>query len=56
VARLREARRLAPGDPLISGALQRLAPWAAQEPQPGPAVGSTASATQGARGPTRSRR
>jgi hypothetical protein len=28
VARLREARRLAPDDPLIAGALQRLAPWA----------------------------
>jgi hypothetical protein len=31
VSRLREARRLAPTDPLIAGALQRLAPWAAQE-------------------------
>ena len=31
VARLREARRLAPADPLISGALQRLAPWASEE-------------------------
>jgi len=28
VARLRDASRLAPNDPLISGALQRLAPWA----------------------------
>lgn len=28
VARLRDASRLAPGDPLITGALQRLAPWA----------------------------
>jgi hypothetical protein len=31
VSRLREARRLAPTDPLISGALQRLSPWAARE-------------------------
>jgi hypothetical protein len=31
VARLREARRLAPTDPLISGALQRLAPWASED-------------------------
>ncbi|HET9553324.1 MAG TPA: PilZ domain-containing protein [Anaeromyxobacteraceae bacterium] len=28
VARLREAQALAPGDPLIEGALRRLAPWA----------------------------
>jgi hypothetical protein len=28
VARLRDAKALAPGDPLITGALQRLAPWA----------------------------
>jgi hypothetical protein len=28
VSRLREARTLAPDDPLIAGALQRLAPWA----------------------------
>jgi hypothetical protein len=28
VARLREAQALAPGDPLIEGTLQRLAPWA----------------------------
>lgn len=31
VARLREARRLAPNDPLIAGALQRLAPWASED-------------------------
>jgi hypothetical protein len=31
VARLREARRLAPNDALIAGALQRLAPWASEE-------------------------
>lgn len=28
VARLRDAKKLAPDDPLITGALQRLAPWA----------------------------
>jgi hypothetical protein len=28
VARLRDAKQLAPHDPLITGALQRLAPWA----------------------------
>lgn len=34
VARLREARRLAPTDPLIAGALQRLAPWASEDGNP----------------------
>jgi hypothetical protein len=47
VSRLREARRLAPTDPLIAGALQRLAPWASQEPEP---AGPGAPATVGARG------
>ena len=47
VARLREARRLAPTDPLIAGALQRLSPWAAREPEVGDqaTVGARASAT-----------
>jgi hypothetical protein len=49
VSRLREARRLAPTDPLIAGALQRLAPWASQETDP-PGAGSNATATVGARG------
>jgi len=31
VGRLQEARRLAPTDPLIAGALQRLTPWAARQ-------------------------
>ena len=44
VAKLREARRLAPTDSLILGALQRLAPWAAGEVEPEPA-GADASAT-----------
>jgi len=43
VARLREARRLAPTDPLISGALQRLAPWAAREPERDLVAGALAS-------------
>jgi PilZ domain len=47
VSRLREARRLAPTDPLIAGALQRLAPWASQEADP---AGGAATATVGARG------
>jgi hypothetical protein len=48
VARLREARRLAPNDSLISGALQRLAPWASEDGKPtGPQV-ATASARTGA--------
>ena len=37
VAKLREARRLAPTDSLILGALQRLAPWAARDGEPEPA-------------------
>jgi hypothetical protein len=41
VARLREARRLAPTDPLISGALQRLAPWAASEQDKDLAAGAS---------------
>jgi hypothetical protein len=50
VARLREARRLAPSDPLISGALQRLAPWAASEQDKDLAAGasSTSSVAAGA--------
>jgi hypothetical protein len=49
VSRLREARRLAPTDPLIAGALQRLAPWASREADPGsPDPGATVTA--GARG------
>ena len=62
VSRLREARRLAPNDSLISGALQRLAPWASEEvraaitPAPAGARGASApafaSATRGS-GPKR---
>ena len=50
VSRLREARRLAPTDPLIAGALQRLAPWASQEPDPAGAgrPGDGGRARQGA--------
>jgi hypothetical protein len=48
VSRLREARRLAPADPLISGALQRLAPWAAREQEQDLAAGARATATVGA--------
>jgi hypothetical protein len=32
LAKLREARRLAPNDSLIAGALERLSPWSATEP------------------------
>jgi len=49
VARLREARRLAPTDPLIAGALQRLSPWAAREPE----VGDQATVGSGASVPAR---
>ncbi len=45
VARLREARRLAPTDPLISGALQRLAPWASEDGRPTGPQAATASAS-----------
>jgi len=48
VARLREARRLAPNDPLIAGALQRLAPWAAPAQDPARSTGQAATATVGA--------
>jgi hypothetical protein len=47
VSRLREARRLAPADPLISGALQRLAPWAAREQEQDLKAGATATASVG---------
>lgn len=50
VARLREARRLAPTDPLITGALQRLAPWASQEQDKDLEAGATATASAGPRG------
>lgn len=52
VARLREARRLAPADPLIAGALQRLAPWAAED---APATDSAVATSKpgGWRGPAR---
>jgi hypothetical protein len=53
VDRLRQARRLAPGDALISGALQRLAPWAAEEQAKDLAAGATA--TVGAAATRRSR-
>jgi hypothetical protein len=50
VARLREARRLAPNDPLIAGALQRLAPWASSD-----APANSASVAASRSGGTRSR-
>jgi PilZ domain len=50
VARLREARRLAPTDPLIAGALQRLAPWASREQDLDLTAGASAVAPVGARG------
>ena len=50
VLRLREARRLAPTDPLIAGALQRLAPWAARELDRELDPGATATATSAPRG------
>jgi hypothetical protein len=58
VSRLREARRLAPTDPLIAGALQRLAPWASEEyaATPGPGANATVGAAAGARGPGRQSR
>jgi hypothetical protein len=56
VARLREARQLAPTDPLIAGALQRLAPWASQElgGQTAAGGGTTAAAPAGTRAGGRS--
>jgi hypothetical protein len=48
VARLREARRLAPTDPLIAGALQRLSPWAARDPDDGLQRGDAAAVGAGA--------
>jgi hypothetical protein len=48
VARLREARRLAPNDPLIAGALQRLSPWAARVPGGELAGGDQATVGSGA--------
>ncbi len=56
VARLREARRLAPTDPLIAGALQRLAPWASRELDEDPAATANATAAAGPRGAGRSPR
>jgi hypothetical protein len=44
LAKLREARRLAPGDPLIAGALERLSPWSADTP-PGGTQAVTPAAT-----------
>jgi hypothetical protein len=42
--KLREARRLAPGDPLIAGALERLSPWSATDPAATPTPAPVAAA------------
>jgi hypothetical protein len=53
VSRLREARRLAPTDSLIAGALQRLSPWAAEELDQDLEAGATAMVGARPRGAAR---